>query len=91
MEDPVALRDMILYALLLLLLSSSLFLTTVDGYITPKSIGTLLVMRLEFLTPPVCSGYQVGIIYIAFSEPLTLFFTHCCITYLMIVDYLLVR
>jgi hypothetical protein len=81
MKDPAALRDIILYALLLLLLSSSLFLTTVDGYITPKSIGTRLVMRLEFLTPPVCSHYQVGTIYIAFSELLTLFLTHCCITY----------
>jgi hypothetical protein len=78
---------MTLCALLLLLLSSSVFLTNVDGYITPKSIGTRLVTCLEILTPPVYSHYQVGIIYIVFSEPLTLFLTHCCITYLMFIDY----
>ena len=60
---------MTLYALLLLLLSPLLFVTNVEGYITPKSIGARLVTCLEILTPPVYSHYQVGIVYIAFSKP----------------------
>jgi len=64
---------MTLYTLLLLVLSPLLFVTNVDGYITPKPIATRFVTCFEILTPPVYASThcQVGIIYIAFREPLT--------------------
>jgi len=59
---------MTFYALLLLVLSPLLFVTNVDGYITPKSTVTSIVTCFEILTPSVYPHYQVGIIYIVLAS-----------------------